>query len=126
MILKTHYQFKTMSWGFGAISIVFNIYLYDLKVKCDTSVTKQNCKKNKHLTKLQKCLVLMVLDLWRHTGKNVNPGTFYYVDIGTYCYVFITLLQKHISAVQNSNIRGLSLKVNALSCRKYALHQTQP
>ncbi len=41
---------------------------------------------------------------------------FYHVDIGTYCCVFITLLQKRIVAVQNSNIRGLSLKVNALSC----------
>ncbi len=39
---------------------------------------------------------------------------FYYVDIGTFCCVFITLLQKRIAAVQNSNIRGLSLKVNAL------------
>ncbi len=81
--------------------------------------------------------------------KYLNPGTFllcryryillcfYYVDIGTYyCVfitllqvhiaVFITLLQVHIAAVQNSNIRGLSLKVNALSCWKYALHQTQP
>ncbi len=50
----------------------------------------------------------------------------YYVDIGTYCCVFITLLEVHIAAVQNSNIRGLSLKMNALSCKKYALHQTQP
>ncbi len=58
--------------------------------------------------------------------KYVNPGTFYYVDIGTYCCVFITLLHKRIAAVQNSNIRGLSLKVNALPCWKYALHQTQP
>ncbi len=40
----------------------------------------------------------------------------YYVDIGTYCCVFITLLEVHIAAVQNSNIRGLSLKMNALSC----------
>ncbi len=60
--------------------------------------------------------------------KYMNPGTFllrryryilmcfYYVDIGTYWCVFITLLQKRIAAVQNSNIRGLSLKVNALSC----------
>ncbi len=47
----------------------------------------------------------------------VNPGTFNYVDIGTYCSVFITLLQVHIAMVQNSNIRGLSLKANALSCR---------
>ncbi len=58
--------------------------------------------------------------------KYVNTGIFYYVDIGTYCCVFVTLLQKHIAAVQNSNIQGLSLKVNALSCWKYALHQTQP
>ncbi len=41
---------------------------------------------------------------------------FYYVYIGTYCCVFITSLQKRIAVVQNSNIRGLSLKVNALSC----------
>ncbi len=34
--------------------------------------------------------------------KYVNPGTFYYVATGMYCGV--------------SNIRGLSLKVNALSC----------
>ncbi len=58
--------------------------------------------------------------------KYMIPGTFYYVDIGTYCCVFNTLLQKRIEAVQNSNIWGLSLKVNALSCWKYALHQTQP
>ncbi len=45
----------------------------------------------------------------------MNPGTFYYMDIGTYCRVFIMLLQKRIAAVQNSNIRGLSLKMNALS-----------
>ncbi len=50
----------------------------------------------------------------------------YYVDIGTYCCVFITLLEVHIAAVQNSNIWGLSLKMNALSCKKYAQHQTQP
>ncbi len=59
----------------------------------------------------------------------VKYGTlahFYYVDIGTYCCVFITLLQKRIAAVQNSNIRGPSLNVNALSCWKYTLHQTQP
>ncbi len=35
--------------------------------------------------------------------KYVNPGTFYYVGIGTYCCVFITLLQKRIAAVQNSD-----------------------
>ncbi len=51
--------------------------------------------------------------------KYVNPGTLLYVDIGTYCCVFITLLQKRVAVVQNSNIRGLSLKVNTL-------HQTQP
>ncbi len=56
----------------------------------------------------------------------VNPARFYYVDIGTYCCAFIMLLQVRIMAVQNSNIRGPSLKVNALSCWKYALHQTQP
>ncbi len=56
----------------------------------------------------------------------VNPGVFYYVDIGTYCCVFITLLQVRIAAVQNSYIQGPSLKINALSCWKYALHQTQP
>ncbi len=51
---------------------------------------------------------------------------FYCVDIGTYCCVFITLLQIRIAAVHNSNIWGLCLKVNALSCWKYALQQTQP
>ncbi len=58
----------------------------------------------------------------------VNPGLahLYYVDIGMYCCVFITLLQEHILAVQNSNIWGPSLKINILSCWKYALHQTQP
>ncbi len=38
--------------------------------------------------------------------KYVNAGTFYYVDIDTYCCVFIALLQKRIAAVQNSNIQG--------------------
>ncbi len=50
---------------------------------------------------------------------------FYYLYIGTYCCVFIKLLQVRIAAVHNSNICDLSLKVNALSCWKYALHQTQ-
>ncbi len=50
----------------------------------------------------------------------------FYYDIGTYCCAFIMLLQVRIAEIQNSNIRGLSLKVNALSCWKYALHQTQP
>ncbi len=48
--------------------------------------------------------------------KYVNPITFYYVDIGTYCCVFVALLQKRIVAVHYSNIRGLSLKV-AVPCR---------
>ncbi len=47
--------------------------------------------------------------------KYLNPITFYYVDIGTYCCVFVTLLQKRIVAVQNSNIRSLSLKVAYLT-----------
>ncbi len=34
-------------------------------------------------------------------------------------------LQVRIVAIQNKNIRGLSLKMNALLCWKYALHQTQ-
>ncbi len=66
---------------------------------------------------------------WVALKHRLNMWTlahFYYVDIGTYCCVFITLLQVRIAAVQNSNIRGLSLKVNALSCWKYALNQTQP
>ncbi len=56
---------------------------------------------------------------WVALKHRLNMWTlahFYYVDIGTYCCVFITLLQKRIAAVQNSNIRGLSLKANALSC----------
>ncbi len=66
---------------------------------------------------------------WVALKHRLNTSTlarFYYVDIGTYCCVFITFLQKRIAAVQNSNIRGLSLKVNAQSCWKFALHQTQP
>ncbi len=60
--------------------------------------------------------------------KYVNPDTFLLrrYTVGTYCCVFITLLQKRIEAVQNSNIWGLSLKVNAPSSCKYALHRTQP
>ncbi len=67
--------------------------------------------------------------LWVALKHRLNTWTlarFYYVDIGTYCCVFIALFQVRTAAVQNSNIRGLSLKVNALSCWKYALHQTQP
>ncbi len=45
--------------------------------------------------------------------KYVNPGMFF-VDIGMYCCVYTTLLQERIAAVQNSNIRGLSLKVIVL------------
>ncbi len=66
---------------------------------------------------------------WVALKHRLNTWTlprFYYLDIGTYCSFFITLLQVRIAAVQNENIRGRSLKVNALSCWKYALHQTQP
>ncbi len=49
----------------------------------------------------------------------LNTGSmckhFYYVGIGTYCCVFITVLQERIAAVQNANIRGLSLNIN--NCR---------
>ncbi len=48
--------------------------------------------------------------------RYVNLGTFYYVHIGTYCSVFITLLQVRIAVVQNSNIWGPLLKMNALLC----------
>ncbi len=51
----------------------------------------------------------------KHRFNTWTLAHLYYVDIGTYCCVFITLLQKHIVAVQNSNIRGPSLKMNALS-----------
>ncbi len=44
----------------------------------------------------------------------------------TYYCVFIMLLQERIKVVQNSNIQGPLLKINVLSCWKYALHQTQP
>ncbi len=39
---------------------------------------------------------------------------------------FITLLEVRIAADQNSNIRGLSLKVNAPSSCKYVLHLNLP
>ncbi len=60
-----------------------------------------------------------------NTGSIRKPWHVF-IEIGTYCCVFITFLQVRIAAVQNSNIRGPSLKMNALSCWKYALHQTQP
>ncbi len=52
---------------------------------------------------------------WVALKHRLNTWTLtrlYYVDIGRYFCVFITLL----TAVQNSNIWDLSLKVNALSC----------
>jgi len=52
----------------------------------------------------------------KHRLNTWTLARFYSVDIGTYRCVFIMLLQERIAAVQNSNIRGLSLKVNALSC----------
>ncbi len=52
----------------------------------------------------------------KHRLNTWTLARFYYLDIGTYCCIFITLLQKLIAAVQNSNIRSLSLKCNALSC----------
>ncbi len=58
--------------------------------------------------------------------KYVNPGMFLLRRYRYILLLFITLLQVCIAAVQNSNIWGLSLKVNALSCWKYALHQTKP
>ncbi len=57
---------------------------------------------------------------------NVRFNTVQYGSIREPWHVFIMLLQKRIEVVQNSNIRGLLLKVNALSCWKYALHQIQP
>ncbi len=51
--------------------------------------------------------------------KYVNPGTFLLCR-----YRYILLCFYYVAAVQNSIIRGLSLKTNALSCCKYA--QTQP
>ncbi len=58
---------------------------------------------------------------WVALKHRLNTWTlahFYYVDIGTYCCVFITLLKKRIAAVQNSNIRGLSLKDIAVMLEK--------
>ncbi len=52
----------------------------------------------------------------KHRLNTWTLAYIYNVDIGTYCCVFITLLQKRIAAVQNENIPGLTLKVNALSC----------
>ncbi len=49
----------------------------------------------------------------------VTLARFCYVDIGMYCCVCITLLQVRIAMVHNSNIGGVSLKVNAVSCWKY-------
>ncbi len=52
----------------------------------------------------------------KHRLNTWTLASFYYIDIGTYCCVFIALLQKRIAVVWNSNIWGLFLKVNALSC----------
>ncbi len=49
-----------------------------------------------------------------------------FIVLVQYCCVFTTQLEIRITAVQNSNICGVSLKVNVLSCCKYPLHQTQP
>ncbi len=56
----------------------------------------------------------------------VTLACFCFVDIGMFFCVFIMLLQVHIAVVHNSNIRGVSLKVNVLSCWKYSIHQTKP
>ncbi len=69
-------------------------------------------KRNIHLVALK-----YRLNMW-------TLAHFYYIDIGTYCCVFIALLQKRIAAVQNSNIQDLSLKVKLMLY--HALHQTQP
>ncbi len=64
---------------------------------------------------------------WVALKHKLNMWTlahFYYVDIGTYCCVFITLLQKRIALVQNSNIWGLSLKVS--SNMPYTKHNPKP
>ncbi len=56
----------------------------------------------------------------------VNPGTFL---LRWYRYVllcFYYIASGSIATFLNSNIRGPSLKVNALSCWNYALHLTQP
>ncbi len=95
-----------------------NTYLCALSVRhCFTYLTAHFAavsKRNVHWVAL------------KHGFNMWTLARFYYVDIGTYRCVFILLLQERTAVVKNSNIRGLSLKVNALSYWKYALHQTQP
>ncbi len=65
--------------------------------------------------------------LWVVLKHRLNTwilARFYYVDIGTYCSVFITLLQVSNALVQN--IRCLSIKLNALSCWKYICPTPNP
>ncbi len=54
----------------------------------------------------------------------MNPGTFL---LRRFRYILLCFyyVATGIVAVQNSNVWGLSLKVKALLCWKYALHQTQ-
>ncbi len=52
----------------------------------------------------------------KHRFNTWTLAHFHYVDVGTYCCVFIKLFQVRIAAVQNLNIRRLSLKGNSLSC----------
>ncbi len=58
--------------------------------------------------------------------KYVNTGKFLLCRYRYILLCFYYVASESIVAFPNSNIRGLSLKVNALSCWKYALHQTQP
>ncbi len=87
-----------------------NVYLFYVPYAHFAAVTKRNV----HWVAL------------KHRFNTRTLAHFEYVDIDTYCCVYIKLLQEHIVAVQNSNIWGPLLKIDVLSCWKYALHQTQP
>ncbi len=65
---------------------------------------------------------------WVALKHRLNTWTlahFYYVDIGTYCCIFMKLLQKRNAAGSEFIYPGSFPKMNALSCWKYTLHQTQ-
>ncbi len=59
--------------------------------------------------------------------KFVTLARIFYIDIGMFGCVCITLLQVglRIAVVHNSNIGGVSLNVNGVSCWKYPLHETK-
>ncbi len=104
----------TLAMQQGSTKIHLATWSHKNTYHCALSVRHRFTYPTAHFTAVSKRNVHWVA--LKHRLNTWTLARFYYLDIGTYCCVFLTLLQKLIAAVQNSNIRSLSLKCNALSC----------